>query len=236
MKTTLYYSFVLISLSLFGCESKDYKSCFQEEWNDAEQYVQMNRDEWSSIFSRFAVPDDIAIAVIFPELIRYSSLQDYMETAAVKGLYVKGGSRMADFSIGRFQMKPSFAQEVEKWWMKSGLASDYGLYFDVKDNIDSRRERVLRLDDMQWQCVYLSVFLKLIYMKFENLSSENIENQVKICATAYNYSFSEDYDALCRRADLESFHIDYLPSADTEYYSYSDISFYFYNFINKLTN
>ena len=56
----------------------------------------------------------MAIAVVFPELIRYSALRDKIEITLLKSLYIYKGDDYADFSIGQFQMKPSFAELIHK--------------------------------------------------------------------------------------------------------------------------
>ena len=57
-------------------------------------------------------------------------------------MYVSGGSEKANFSIGRFQMKPSFAEEIDQEWNQSTLASEFGFKFDVRNNSDARSSRV----------------------------------------------------------------------------------------------
>ena len=93
--------------------SINYQKEFGDDWTQAEEFVKEHRAEWKKIFEEFEVDADIAIAIVFPELIRYSRWQDAIETAAVNGLYVAGGKEKANFSIGRFQMKPSFAEEID---------------------------------------------------------------------------------------------------------------------------
>ena len=70
------------------------------------------------IFPEFGIRTELAVAVVFPELVRYSALMDFMETTAVKALYQQKGVKGADFSIGRFQMKPSFVEDLERQWMR----------------------------------------------------------------------------------------------------------------------
>ncbi len=56
-----------------------------------------------------------AISIVLPELIRWNALQDIMETTALELLYVEKGKDGADFSIGYFQMKPSFIENLENY-------------------------------------------------------------------------------------------------------------------------
>ena len=97
--------------------AQDYQTIFEKEWKEAEKYITGQKEIWMVIFSEFGLRAELAEAVVFPELVLYSALQDCIETTAVKGLYLQGGTRGADFSIGRFQMKPSFAEALERDWM-----------------------------------------------------------------------------------------------------------------------
>lgn len=225
-KILLVQLFLGFSLSL--CTAQDFINCFGTDWSEAVQYANDCRNKWETVFQTFDIPSDIAEAVIFPELIRYSALKNFVETAAVKALYVKDGSSKANFSIGRFQMKPSFAEKVETEWMKSDFKREYNLYFDLNNRVEARKARILRIDDPTWQCVYLSMFFKLLYSKFEVLTSETIDNQVQFCATAYNYSFTDNYESIVSKIPSKYYHTDFLPNSETEYYSYSDIALYYY--------
>lgn len=51
-------------------------------------------------------------AIVFPEIMRYNGLKDGIETESLRTLYVQFGEDYADFSIGLFQMKPCFAQQL----------------------------------------------------------------------------------------------------------------------------
>ena len=85
------------------------------------------------IFPEFGIRTELAVAVVFPELVRYSALMDFMETTAVKALYQQKGVKGADFSIGRFQMKPSFVEDLERQWMRTEWRHEYGIYFDLSE-------------------------------------------------------------------------------------------------------
>lgn len=207
----------------------DFRQIFKKDWTNAEQYVEKQRKVWEVIFNEFAAPPDVAEAIVFPELIRYSALQNFMETAAVKALYVQGGTHMANFSIGRFQMKPSFAEEVEQEWMQTEWKSKYEIYFDLSDNIEARRMRILRLDDTQWQCIYLSLFLKLVYYRYPQLEKEDSVAQVRFCATAYNVAFKGSYEEIRAKSRKTFFHTDFIATHSTVYYAYADIAVYYYN-------
>lgn len=208
--------------------AQDYRKIFEKEWIEAERYVVGQWEVWDVIFPEFGIRTELAVAVIFPELVRYSALRDYMETAAVKALYLQKGVRGADFSIGRFQMKPSFAEDMERAWMRTEWSHEYEIYFDLSETLEARRSRILRLDDRNWQCIYLAIFLRLLYRRFPRLREEEDIEQVRFCATAYNASYYGTYEAIRRKSARRFYYTDFIPTKDTKRYAYSGIAVCFY--------
>ncbi len=192
----------------------------------------------------------IAEAVVWPEMQRYDRLQDYMETSAVTGSYVSKGSAGFDFSIGRFQMKPSFVEELEKGWMRSGLARKYGLWFDTADSADARRVRLSRLKKEEWQVIYAGVFLRLLYSSYgsydkkgertqDGIETLPTEDQVRLAATAYNRGCIwaapgyGDCSRILARAGEKHFHYAVVPSRRTKRYCYADLALKHYRKLIK---
>lgn len=182
----------------------------------------------------------IAEAVVWPEMERYSRLKDLAETAANYGTYIATGGG-PDYSIGRFQMKPSFVEALEKAWMRSGLARQYGLWFDTADNATARRIRITRLQKEEWQVIYLGVFLRLLYLSYgsydrqgartqDGLETLPAGEQVRLAATAYNRGCVwpaagyGDLDRLRAHADEKHFHYEFVPTATTPRYCYADLA------------
>ena len=149
--------------------SVNYPKVFGRDWTDANRFVREHHEEWKQEFELFGVDARLAEAVVFPELIRYSIWKDEIERAAVNGLYISKGREGADFSIGRFQMKPSFAEEVEQAWNASPLAKEYGFSFNLADNNEARSSRVRRIGTMQGQCRYLAIFIRLQLLRLPQL-------------------------------------------------------------------
>lgn len=199
------------------------------EWKQAVALVRERSVVWHEVFRSLDVDTVECEAVIFPELLRYNRAQDGMEQTALLALYVAGGKEAANFSVGMFQMKPSFAEEVEAAWMKSPMRHEYKLYFDLSDSRELRRKRISRLSDERWQCVYLSVFVKLLMEREPSLAVLLPEERVRLLATAYNYSFTASLDKLKRRQPQKTFHLDLLPSRKTTYYVYAEIAVEWYS-------
>ncbi len=215
---------VLFMLGSTTAFSIDYRKVFGSDWTEAERFASAHHDEWKQEFDLFNVDARLAEAIVFPELIRYSMWQDEIERTAVNGLYVSKGREGADFSIGRFQMKPSFAEEVEKAWNASSLSKEYGFSFNLADNNEARRSRVRRLSTMQGQCRYLALFIRLQQQRHPPILQLSLQEQVRLLATAYNRSFTASWNSLQKMQYERHFHTDVIKTRSTRFYSYADIS------------
>lgn len=202
---------------------------------EADAYVKANQAAWYSIWKDLEVNPKLAEAVIYPELIRYSYWQDEMEKAAVSSSYVTLGTQGPDFSVGHFQMKISWVERLESRWMKSPLHRELEIYFDLRDSRFARKARLDRLmDESFWQPVYLALYLRLLYTDYPDLEALPIDEQVRLCATAYNNGAElpgpakGDIDRLYRWSSLSSFHTDLIATPLTQMYCYAELSVWHY--------
>lgn len=221
------YTFLLWLLLFMGSTivfSADYRHVFGRDWTQAEQYVKEHHSEWKEIFIAFDVDSRIAEAIVFPELIRYSMWKDEIEQAAVNGLYVSKGKTGADFSVGRFQMKPSFAEEVEKDWNNSNLSKDYSFAFNLHQNTEARRSRIRRLATIEGQCRYLAMFIRLQMLRHPQLSQLPPKEQVRCLATLYNRSYAASWEELQTMKDQCHFHTDVIRTRYSHLFCYADIA------------
>jgi hypothetical protein len=219
---------VLISVGPAFSQSPDYKSIFGQDWNKAEIFVEENRAWIESKLKQYNVSYPEAIAVIFPELVRYSALRDKIEITLLKTLYINLGEEYANFSIGHFQMKPSFAEMIhEKARGAMGIKS--GRFFKLKsefEDMNSYRASILAdLENPRTELNYLIAFIKICEKKF-NLKLKDESERVKFLATAYNYGFSKSAEEIEKMYDKKFFRTTLLR---TENYPYSDVSLCWYN-------
>ena len=204
--------------------AQPYRRQFDDQWKKADEVVLQHHESWETVFSSLDADSRVCEAIVFPEILRWSKVKDLFEQAALKDRYIKEGTAGADFSIGLFQMKPSFAEKVEKAWMKSPLCREYGLFFDLQDTDHARSRRIERLSDENWQCVYLAVFVRLMYEREPSIAAMPEDEQISMLATAYNRDFHAPVDSLRRWARVPTFHLDILPSKSTQYYPYAAIA------------
>ncbi len=227
----MYILWLLLVMSSATVFSAIYPKVFGNDWTSAINYVKEHHDEWSREFEQFDVDPRLAVAIVFPELIRYSMWQDEIERAAVNGLYVSKGTDGANFSIGRFQMKPSFAEEIEQEWNRSSLSKEYGFVFNLQQNNEARRSRIRRLSNMQGQCRYLAIFIRLLQQRHPQLEQLSEKEQVCFLATAYNRSFTASFQQIKKIQHERHFHTDVIKTHSTCLYCYADIAFVAYRML-----
>jgi len=171
------------------------------------------------------IPYPVAIAVIFPEIVRYSALRDKMETALLKTLYINLGDQYADFSIGIFQMKPSYAEKIREKapsYMGHRAKRIFRQRSVFKNDREYRASIVSDLEDPQKQINYLIALIKICEASFRLPAGEE---KIKFLSTAYNYDFNANEEEIIRMESLKFFNIKLYKSQN---YSYADVSLFWY--------
>lgn len=224
----LFVCFGIISYS----QRTDYKKIFGTDWEKAESFISENEPWMKQLSEKYDVSYPLAVAVVFPELIRYSALRDKLEITLLKALYINLGEDYADFSIGQFQMKPSFAESIHMRvpLLKGRLRNQFS---EKTGNDDIRKYRASIVEDLEQpesQFLYLIAFLKICGITY-GLREMDEEERLKFLATAYNFSFQKSYEEVHKMTDKKFFYANIIKG---ESYSYADISaFWFRNFQNN---
>ena len=163
------------------------------------------------------------MAVVFPELSRYSYIQDVAETSALELFYVMYGR--GNFSIGKFQMKPSFAVMIEND-ADSDCRADYPSLFETgKNDRETRALRIARLRNLEEQVNYFAVFLRIMNSRFPSLI-EDPHRMVQVFSAAYNAGYDKSLEQLEEYFDFCYFPYGYL--GRKEQYSYCDIALVYF--------
>lgn len=230
-KSTLIVSIFCIGSISFS-QQTDYKKIFGSDWVKAEAFVSENETWMKQLSGKYDVEYSVAIAVVFPEFVRYSALRDKIEITLLKALYINLGEDYANFSIGQFQMKPSFAESIQNRLpiLKVKLRNRFPEKTANKDLREYRSSIVEDLEDPESQFLYLIAFLKICEAVYD-IKGMNESRKIKFLATAYNYSFLKSFDEVEKMSDKSYFHTKIINS---ESYSYADISdYWFRNFQNN---
>lgn len=164
-------------------------------------------------------------AIIFPELLRYNYVQDMIETSSLELIYIEYGSQTADFSIGHFQMKPSFVENIEKY-IEKYPASFYTYKKLIHTNKSMRKTqrkiRLERLKSLDWQLTYLHAFVAICDHKFKFLKWNTIPDKLRFYATCYNIGFQKKYEDILINASKKTF--PHGPNYLGNQYSYASIA------------
>lgn len=134
------------------------------------------------------------LAIAAPELSWYGKNSDQMETLAAEIFYTQLGPEYADFSLGLFQMKPSFAEKLEQKYTEiidtNMVYGDYDefTYFE-EDEEKIRKKRLERLKDKEYQLIYLAKYYKYMEERHSNKHFCKPADKLIFYAAAYNCGF-----------------------------------------------
>jgi hypothetical protein len=163
---------------------------------------------WIAVLESLQADAGTLVPAVFPELLRRRPVRDEVENAALAALYVARGTSAADFSVGRFQMKPSFAERLET--AVGGLPDPppgialICAWPPGEGEAARRRERFLRLCSEEWQLRYLAAMEHVLRARFA-LESMGREERIRFVAAAYNHGFWRGGDEIEGAADWRLF-------------------------------
>jgi hypothetical protein len=225
------------SIPVYGVNplpENNFRAAMGNKYKEAFLYLLSNT--WmADTLVAYHVDPNFAYAVVFPELVRYSWIRDKMEMAGLFSLYIQYGDKYANFSVGRFQMKPSFVFQIEKDAIESGILKistkeGFGVAFDK----ESRYCRVKRLDSDVWQVRYLVIFIKVLDRIYASKRWNNVDEKLKFYATAYNYGYRQSEGSIKKQIKNKSFYTSFLSGGPR--YCYADISSEMYQLLIRSIN
>jgi hypothetical protein len=221
-------------LLLFVCQAVpcpsqaiDYREVFGDDWIKAEKFEKENRIWMEPLLAKNHISYPLAIAVVFPEMVRYSALRDKMEITLLKALYINLGDDYANFSVGHFQMKPSFAETI--YHQVPGVTGRLsGINFknrsEFSDIKDFRKSIVTDLENPGTQLNYLIAFIKICEKNYR-INRRGETARLRFLATAYNYGINKTAGQIESMTDKKFFNTKLFK---TENYSYADVALFWY--------
>jgi hypothetical protein len=200
---------VFLISSSFLTQAKDsYEDYFQDEQEDVAQFLRVYEPKLQQKSHKYCHQNNFVTAIIYPELLRYNYVQDFIETAGLELIYIRYGSKTVDFSIGHFQMKPSFAEQIEKYIEKYPIEfSKYKkLIFTRKStSLFQRKIRLVRLKQIDWQLNYIHAFIAICDHKFHFLKFTTSKDKLRFYAACYNIGFHKKYQNILQNENLNTF-------------------------------
>lgn len=168
-------------------------------------------------------------SVVFPEIVRHSRFKDFFETAAIEYGYVQGGRQVANYSIGSFQMRPSFVEDLEQYAQQTKLHKLYdqlrGFVSDTPREI--RKERVERLRTLYWQMFYLYSFFRIAHQITPVKKFTSPEKYLRYMASLYNYGLTRNTKAIHAWSRVKAFPMG--SSFTGKQYSYAEVALFFFH-------
>jgi hypothetical protein len=223
--------FAVVFVSFTTPVTNNYKKDFGNDYTHAIQWLQLNKGGIEHAASLFNIPARNLKAIVFPELIRYNTVYDAIEINSLKYLYVSEGKDYADFSVGNFQMKPSFAEMVEQdanQYLDDNFLqlSGFDKLKDAVDDESGRKERIARITSTQQQLIYLCAFYKICDAKFAETVFVTVNDKIKFYATCYNAGYRRSYENIMAIQSKNYFHTGKFFT--TANYNYSEICNYYF--------
>jgi hypothetical protein len=202
---------------------EEYTRVYAKDLQKALQFLEQNKNILQAEVSQ---EYKTILAAVFPEIVRFSDVQNLIETASLELLYVRFGAYYADFSIGQFQMKPSFLEKLEEYAEKNRLPNyEVMTNYATTDAKLTREQRLKRMKSVQWQARYLDLFFSAVQYKF-NLNQLSEEQKVRFLAAAYNRGFEQSKEEINRWIQKRAFpHGMYYKGKQ---YCYTDIAWWAY--------
>jgi hypothetical protein len=226
--------FLLLSAALLLCPAPagsaadseaDPRALWGPRYGAAVAEVERRWGGWRAAFEGYGVPAEEVIATVFPELVRFSGLRNELEVFSLKVLYAREGARYADFSIGPFQMKPSFVERLEAQvllWERTApeLHDKWRRLLPAPEGASAqevRRLRVDRLSDIAWQLAYAACFYDAVAGS-GLLAGTDRRGRLFLLSAAYNAGFWLDREELFSRASVPRYSPDPLRAGRCHYY------------------
>jgi hypothetical protein len=221
----MFQKLLLISIFFF-INTTNKNSDFEKDIQNALKLLREKKTEIKQLDPHIRTE---ALSIVFPEVMRYNIFKDFFETKSLELVYVNYGKEKADFSIGYFQMKPSFVEKLEKKLsINPSLSIDFKdiLIFSSTDSVEIRKERIKRLKDFKVQLRYALAYRMLCNGIFSNVKFTNIEEKIRFYATAYNTGFDKDVTTIKQWVTKKAF--PYGEKYKGNQLAFSDLSIDFY--------
>jgi hypothetical protein len=215
-----FYSLLVIGLVLLltisfvyikkRAANPDFGNTFGNKAAKAAAILETQKTNFDTCAKLCGVSSRFMQAIVFPEVMRYNSLKDGIEAESLRTLYVQFGEDYANFSIGLYQMKPSFAETVEtkaKQLLPGSTYNELQLEYTATSDEDIRMERVERLQDNDYQLIYLTAFVGICNTLYRDKYFSNETEKLQWYATVYNAGFDKPDSYISAKIKQDNFYL-----------------------------
>ena len=207
----------------------DFGKTFGVKATAAEKQLNAMQDEFALCKNICNADAKFMQSIVFPEVMRYSSIKDGIEAESLRTLYVQFGAAYANFSIGLFQMKPGFAEQVETRSMQllpENIYKELQLAYSSTGQQSIRQQRVERLQDKDWQMVYLTAFISLCNEMYKSKIFSSPTEKLQWYATVYNAGFDKTDTYISNKITQENFYLE--KNMPGKKFKYASLAAWFY--------
>ena len=218
MKTTIALCMALGML----CIGNSFQNQFPRQYEQGTEYCNSIAKLCDSIAGNYCLDGKIILSIGLPEACRYSSISDQIEYSALS-YFSLNDSSCFDFSIGEFQMKPSFAKRIESLALKHPALSDFRSVFNYSH--EQTETPLVRLEEPDWQIKYICcmvTYLKAVHPK----QIDDSVSGISFLAAAYNYGFESPVHEIVAWQSKKAF--PYGLNSGQENLAYAEISANYY--------
>ena len=229
MKTIAAVFLCLILVQFAYGVSPDYPSIFRADFTKALDVTEEIKEQVIAQCKLMSADPELIMPIVFPELIRYSVFRDSMEIVTMELFYISFGSQVNDFSVGIFQMKPSFVERMEDLIFTNDQFKEFRnlIAYQYPNDLSAvRKERLSRLMKLQWQITYLLIFSKVAMAIYPPKPGWTKQDMIRFYSCVYNTGFWRTEEFIRQTMELKIF--PHGMGYAGEQYSYSDIAVYFY--------
>lgn len=179
---------------------------FGDDYTDAIRDIKKYSNQLNSVCHKFGVDGYLVESIVFPEFIRNSVFSGMIEEKALELSYIELGSSFIDFSIGKFQIKPSFANRIEKEVdLNPALKTKYACLLINQNEAKAQRIiRIQRLKSIEWQTKYVCCFVDYCLIHYD-LKDISTSEKIRFLSTAFNSGIKNTKALVETNFNLNSF-------------------------------
>lgn len=183
---------LLLCLPFLLKGQSDYCSWQAANCQAVEEFVLKHHDEIARQAAFAKEAPSFFLAVVAPEIANFNAIRNEVEYRMLEVFYVEKGKDYANYSVGYFQMKPIFVEQLETELnsRKEMKALRAAFRYYSNDPKEIRAMRVRRLKSVFWQLRYLMLFHRLIKVRFPQLEKVSLQKRLEFTAAAYNRGYT----------------------------------------------
>jgi len=218
-------SAVLVFLLNGPIQASSFKEKFFDDFHKTILFYKINQPHFQRIADDTGLKPSFIFSIVAPEITQFNMLVNTIQVSTLKVLYVEKGADYSNFSIGLFQMKPSFVEALEDEVKNFPTLKEKFANVPISSNDfrNNRVERIKRMTSMEWQFKYLQLFCEIMKIRYVGKAYRTVNEQLRFVSTAYNTGFQKPENEIVRMQKVKCF-----PLMSTTKYNYSEVALAFF--------